>query len=309
MQAVRAGLITVRAPQKTVHVFQKAIEDNSLHKDFELYLIRIIATFYFNHFSMRSQTLIIEQFIRRKEKQERKARILLVSESLIWFAIACLVASRFMEVSPTQNSQSPEPRADFAFTFLHPAKETVPKTGGLDSLRQALSHLIIDKPEDQDPFEFASMGMDKVLTQDVKEKNDKPRKVQRTVNRKPASKVNSEDSPTTQQKSESTQHSLFGSSLPSFPGGFAAMQKFISSRLDYPVSALENEIEGKVLLRLWVEDDGSVTDVSVIEGIGFGCDEEAIRLGKEMPAWNPGERKGRKAAMAAYIPIVFSRTN
>lgn len=65
---------------------------------------------------------------------------------------------------------------------------------------------------------------------------------------------------------------------PEYPGGKAAFKEYIKKNLVYPVAALENEIEGIVHLIAPIDDNGHVGDITVEKGIGFGCDEEAVRL-------------------------------
>lgn len=66
--------------------------------------------------------------------------------------------------------------------------------------------------------------------------------------------------------------------LPKYPGGKAAFQEFIRKNLRYPKEALENRIEGAVHVRYRVDGIGKVLDVEVMHGIGYGCDEEAMRV-------------------------------
>ena len=66
--------------------------------------------------------------------------------------------------------------------------------------------------------------------------------------------------------------------LPKYPGGNAAFRKFIEQNLKYPEEAIKNNIRGEVMISFEVSDDGDVVSVKVIKGLGYGCDEEAIRL-------------------------------
>ncbi|MBE0640118.1 MAG: energy transducer TonB [Bacteroidales bacterium] len=66
--------------------------------------------------------------------------------------------------------------------------------------------------------------------------------------------------------------------LPKYPGGKAAFQEFVRKNLRYPKEALENKIEGAVHVRYRVDGLGRVLDVEVTHGIGYGCDEEAMRV-------------------------------
>ena len=64
-------------------------------------------------------------------------------------------------------------------------------------------------------------------------------------------------------------------------------------------------IEGRVFMIFVVEKDGSLTDVSVLKGIGAGCDEESIRVLKNAPKWNPGKQRGNPVRVRFNFPIAF----
>jgi len=66
--------------------------------------------------------------------------------------------------------------------------------------------------------------------------------------------------------------------LPQYPGGKAAFQEYIRKNLRYPKEALDNKTEGSVHVTYHVDGLGNVLDCVVTNGIGHGCDEEAIRL-------------------------------
>ena len=69
---------------------------------------------------------------------------------------------------------------------------------------------------------------------------------------------------------------------------------------------ITNSIEGKVFITFAVEEDGSLTDIKVVRGIGYGCDEEAIRIIKMMPKWIPGrDYLGNIIGTYYLIPIKF----
>ena len=65
---------------------------------------------------------------------------------------------------------------------------------------------------------------------------------------------------------------------PQYPGGSEAMRKAISKNLSYPKEAIEKQIEGTVYLSYIVNNQGEIEDIRVTKGIGYGCDEEAMRL-------------------------------
>lgn len=70
-------------------------------------------------------------------------------------------------------------------------------------------------------------------------------------------------------------------------GGRKAYDKYLQNSLRYPAQALENKIKGKVTLQFTVRTDGSLDEFSILKGLGYGCDEEVIRLVKEGPQWKP----------------------
>ncbi|TZF83872.1 TonB family protein [Pedobacter sp. BS3] len=93
---------------------------------------------------------------------------------------------------------------------------------------------------------------------------------------------------------------------PEFAGGLQAFYKFLQRNLRYPADAQENNITGKVVLSFVVEKDGSVSNIKVIKGIGFGCDEEAVRVLKRSPKWQAGEQNGKKVRVQYTVPIAFN---
>ncbi|GAB3258746.1 energy transducer TonB [Larkinella harenae] len=93
---------------------------------------------------------------------------------------------------------------------------------------------------------------------------------------------------------------------PQFPGGARQMADFLQKNLRYPPQAARASISGKVYLQFVVNTDGSIVDVTVVKGIGFGCDEEAMRVVKKMPNWQPGKQSGRPVRVRFTLPVVFA---
>lgn len=94
--------------------------------------------------------------------------------------------------------------------------------------------------------------------------------------------------------------------MPEFKGGLKAMYAFINSIIEYPRLAKEIGISGRVFLSFVVERDGSITDVQITRGIGGGCDEEAVRVIKAMPNWNPGKQRENPVRVQYQMAIKFS---
>ncbi|RAJ25515.1 M56 family metallopeptidase [Pedobacter cryoconitis] len=93
---------------------------------------------------------------------------------------------------------------------------------------------------------------------------------------------------------------------PSFPGGMANFDKFISKSVKYPEQALKNKVEGKVFLSYIVEADGRLTDIKVVRALGSGMDEEAIRVLKLSPKWTPGYNGREPVRVKFNLPISFT---
>jgi protein TonB len=93
--------------------------------------------------------------------------------------------------------------------------------------------------------------------------------------------------------------------MPEFPGGQSGWGKYLQKNMKYPPIARENNITGRVIVSFVVEKNGELTDIKVLRGIGGGCDEEAVRVLKNAPAWKPGVQNGRSVRVAYTMPIFF----
>ena len=93
--------------------------------------------------------------------------------------------------------------------------------------------------------------------------------------------------------------------MPQFPGGNVSLLTFLNERLRYPQAAKDFNIEGDVFVQFVVDEEGSIRDMSVIRGLGYGCDKEALRIVKEMPKWIPGRHNGEVVPVIYTIPINF----
>jgi TonB family protein len=97
----------------------------------------------------------------------------------------------------------------------------------------------------------------------------------------------------------------FVKEMPSFPGGDSERLKFLSKNIRYPQQAAENGIQGTVYVSFVVKSNGSLADIKIIQGIGGGCDEEALRVVKKMPVWRPGYQNGKKVEVLYTMAIKF----
>jgi periplasmic protein TonB len=88
-------------------------------------------------------------------------------------------------------------------------------------------------------------------------------------------------------------------------GGMPAFYEYLRKNINYPELAKKMGIEGKVFVEFVIDKNGKPFDVKVMRGIGGGCDEEAVRVVKAMPAWNPGKQRGRPVKSKMVVPISF----
>lgn len=93
--------------------------------------------------------------------------------------------------------------------------------------------------------------------------------------------------------------------MPQFGSGDKELMEYLAKNIKYPAIARENGIQGTVVVQFVVDKDGSITQPQVVRGIGGGCDEEALRVVKGMPKWQPGKQQGREVKVKFTLPIRF----
>lgn len=93
--------------------------------------------------------------------------------------------------------------------------------------------------------------------------------------------------------------------MPSYPGGRAAMMAFLSSNMNYPATAKENNVQGRVIIGFVVEKDGSISEVKVLRSVDPALDQEALRLVNSMPKWKPGTMDGKPVRVRYSVPFTF----
>ena len=92
---------------------------------------------------------------------------------------------------------------------------------------------------------------------------------------------------------------------PEFPGGMEAFMKYLAKNIQYPERAVDNGIQGKVMVRFVVERNGSASQVEIIKGVDPELDKEAARVVKAMPKWKPGRQQGKEVRTRFIVPVVF----
>lgn len=107
---------------------------------------------------------------------------------------------------------------------------------------------------------------------------------------------------------ENSEEKVFGCPIehqPEFPGGTHAMYKFIQANLRMPKRARNAGISGRVFLSFMILETGDIRDITVLKGLGFGCDEEAVRVVGLMPKWKPGKQLDKIVRVKYNLPIFF----
>ena len=93
--------------------------------------------------------------------------------------------------------------------------------------------------------------------------------------------------------------------MPQFPGGQAAMMKFIADSLRYPSVVCTGGVEGRIVVRFVVDCKGNIVNPLVVRSVDPLLDREAIRLVKSMPKWIPGRQNGKPVCVIYNVPIRF----
>ena len=90
-----------------------------------------------------------------------------------------------------------------------------------------------------------------------------------------------------------------------FQDGYNSIIKFVQENIKFPAEAKENNVHGRLMLSVVVEKDGSLSDITVKKGLGYGLDEEIVRIIKMMPKWQPAQHKGKTVRQTQTIVIPF----
>ncbi|MDR0367712.1 MAG: TonB family protein [Bacteroidales bacterium] len=93
--------------------------------------------------------------------------------------------------------------------------------------------------------------------------------------------------------------------MPEFPGGEQELMMFLKENIVYPKTARELNISGKVVVGFVVEADGSLSNIQVARSVFSELDEEAMRVVKKMPKWNPGKQRQKAVRVQFYLPVNF----
>ena len=94
--------------------------------------------------------------------------------------------------------------------------------------------------------------------------------------------------------------------MPKFKGGNKALMEYLMMNVKYPESAAKAKQQGRAVVGFVVKKDGTVSDVYIVKSTGYDVlDNEAMRVVKSMPAWEPGKQKGKPVDVKYFVPITF----
>jgi len=121
------------------------------------------------------------------------------------------------------------------------------------------------------------------------------------------SEVQTKDSSTTASETSETPLEV-AEIMPEFPGGTEALLSFIKDNLEYPQKAIDEQTEGRVIIRFVVNSNGEISDPTILKGINKNLDQAAIDVINKLPRWKPGQQDGHPVSVQFTLPIVFKLT-
>ena len=109
------------------------------------------------------------------------------------------------------------------------------------------------------------------------------------------------------EKKEEKKEEIFRSveQMPQFPGGEAALMKYLQSHINYPPMAAENNVQGRVVVQFVVDKSGKVGEVKVVRSVDKDLDKEAVRVCKSLPKFTPGRQNGQAVSVWYTLPVTF----
>ncbi len=93
--------------------------------------------------------------------------------------------------------------------------------------------------------------------------------------------------------------------MPRFPGGEAELMKYLSSHFNYPTMAMENNVQGRVVVQFVVTKTGKIGEVKVVRSVDRDLDKEAVRVCKTLPDFIPGKMNGQAVNVWYTLPVSF----
>jgi len=146
-------------------------------------------------------------------------------------------------------------------------------------------------------------------TGDMSVPTNDPTVAERTTARPAKTKVTAVVEPastTTKMSTDKSGYYNYAEVSPYFNGGQSAIDNYINNSIEYPQDAIDNNGEGTVRVQFGVDENGKISDVTTVgQRIGYGLEEEAVRVVSNMAKWTPGQVNGRTVKTRMVIPITY----
>jgi protein TonB len=202
-------------------------------------------------------------------------------------------------IDMSQDAEEPEPEQE---RLEQPKPEVLPEEV-LKSVKVTELQIVEDdkvKKEDEIKTQDELKETETAFGQKDNEKGTEDRNVTRTLKEEVV--VEKKEEKPVEKKEE-----IFKSveQMPQFPGGEAALMKYLSSHINYPPMAAENNIQGRVVVQFVVDKTGKVGEVKVVRSVDKDLDKEAVRVCKSLPKFTPGLQNGQAVPVWFTLPVTF----
>ena len=203
-------------------------------------------------------------------------------------------------IDMSQDAEEPEPENE---RVEQPKPEVLPEEV-LKSVKVTELQIVEDdkvKKEDEIKTQDELKETETAFGQKDNEKGTEDRNVTRTLKEEVVVEKK-EEKPKEEKKEE-----IFRSveQMPQFPGGEAALMKYLQSHINYPPMAAENNIQGRVVVQFVVDKTGKVGEVKVVRSVDKDLDREAVRVCKSLPKFTPGRQNGQAVSVWYTLPVTF----
>ena len=202
-------------------------------------------------------------------------------------------------IDMSQDAEEPEPENE---RVEQPKPEVLPEEV-LKSVKVTELQIVEDdkvKKEDEIKTQDELKETETAFGQKDNEKGTEDRNVTRTLKEEVVVEKKEE-------KPKEVKEEVFRSveQMPQFPGGEAALMKYLQSHINYPPMAAENNVQGRVVVQFVVDKTGKVGEVKVVRSVDKDLDKEAVRVCKSLPKFTPGRQNGQAVSVWYTLPVTF----
>ncbi len=203
-------------------------------------------------------------------------------------------------IDMSQDAEEPEPENE---RVEQPKPEVLPEEV-LKSVKVTELQIVEDdkvKKEDEIKTQDELKETETAFGQKDNEKGTEDRNVTKTL--KDEVVVEKKEEKPKEEKKEEIFRSV--EQMPQFPGGEAALMKYLQSHINYPPMAAENNVQGRVVVQFVVDKTGKVGEVKVVRSVDKDLDKEAVRVCKSLPKFTPGRQNGQAVSVWYTLPVTF----